>query len=202
MEQYRKVLQKYIPASTDEIIMQWLQSHRIHLHVSKSRVTKLGDFRPPAKGQPYKITVNYNLNQYAFLITLVHEIAHVEVWQEYKNRVKPHGLEWKQSFSGMMSTFLEKDLFPPDVEKALKKYVRKPLASSGADIPLARALKQYDKDQGSTLEELPADAVFSIHNGKRFKKLEKSRKRYRCLCMDNNRIYMVHPMTNVVLEME
>jgi len=202
MEQYKLLLQKYLPDGTEEIIIEWLQSYRIHLHVTKSRITKLGDFRPPAKNQAHKITVNYNLNPYAFLITLVHEIAHVEVWQQYRNKVSPHGREWKKSFSSMLSTFLDQELFPDDVEKALKKYAHKPLASSGADISLARVLNQYDKEQGLTLEELPSQAVFRIYNGKKFRKLDIMRKRFRCLCLDNDKIYMVHPMTNVILEKE
>ncbi len=200
MEQYKQVLQKYLPEGTEDKIIEYLKTYRIHLHVTKSRVSKLGDFRPPADSRIHKITINHDLNPFAFLITLVHEIAHVLVWHEYSHRVKPHGKEWKKEFSSLLGAFLNQGLFPGDVESALLKYARKPLASSGADVNLAKALRKHDKHQGLTLEELPAEAVFSIHNGKKFKKLEKGRKRYRCLRLDNNRIYLVHPMTSVVLE--
>lgn len=202
MEQYKQVLRKYLPPGTESIIVNWLQKYRIHLHVSKSRVTKLGDFRPPVNGEPNRITVNYNLNPYSFLITLVHEIAHVEVWLNYKNRVKPHGREWKSLFGEKLNEVLDGNQFPVDIEKALRRHARKPLASSGADISLARVLKLYDEEQGLTIEELPDNALFSIHNGKKFRKLDKERKRFRCLCLDNKKIYMVHPMTQVIMESE
>ena len=199
MEQYKQVLKKYLPAGTEDIIVGWLQRYRIHLHVSRSRVTKLGDFRPPLNGEPNRITINYNLNPYSFLITLVHEIAHVEVWLNYKNRVKPHGREWKKLFGQKLDELLDACQVPGDIEKAMRLHAKRPLASSGADLALARVLKKYDDEQGLTLEELPANALFSIHNGKKFKKLDKGTKRYRCLRLDNKKIYMVHPMTQVIL---
>ncbi|HAD34265.1 MAG TPA: hypothetical protein DCF44_07170 [Chitinophagaceae bacterium] len=45
------------------------------------------------------MSVNGNLNSYHFLITLLHEIAHMLVWEQFRNRVKPHGLEWKHVFA-------------------------------------------------------------------------------------------------------
>jgi hypothetical protein len=202
MEQYRQVLRKYLPDGTEEIIIEWLQQYRIHLHVSRNRVTKLGDFRPRPGEAVQKITVNYDLNPYEFLITLVHEIAHVEVWKHHRNRARPHGREWKSVYGRMLGSFLNKGLFPQDLEKALSRHAARPLAASGSDLELARVLKNYDISTRITLEDLPDRASFRIHNGKRFRKMEKSRKRFRCLCLDNKKIYMVHPMTRVVPEEE
>jgi hypothetical protein len=202
MEQYKQVLKKYLPEGTEDIIIEWLQQYRIHLHVSRNRVTKLGDFRPQPGETVQKITVNYDLNPYEFLITLVHEIAHVEVWKYHRNGVRPHGSEWKGIYSRMLSSFLNKGLFPQDLEKVLIRHAARPLASSGSDLELARVLKNYDITARITLEDLPDKATFRIHNGRRFRKMDKSRKRYRCLCLDNKKIYMVHPMTRVVLEEE
>jgi predicted SprT family Zn-dependent metalloprotease len=202
MEQYKQVLRKYLPCGTEDIIIEWLQQYRIHLHVSRNRVTKLGDFRPRSGEQVQKITVNYDLNPYEFLITLVHEIAHVEVWKQQQNRVRPHGREWKRVYSRLLSRFLNKSLFPPDLEMALSRHAARPLAASGSDLELARVLKSYDIKTRITLEDIPERAAFRIHNGKRFRKMDKRRKRYRCLCLDNKKIYLVHPMTSVVLEEE
>ena len=195
-------MQKYLPDGTEDTIIGWLQDHRIHLHVSKNRVTKLGDFRPRPNDEVQRITVNYNLNPYEFLITLVHEIAHVAVWRRHRNKVRPHGREWKKCYSDMLVTFLDRGLFPEDVEGALGRHVINPRAASGSDLALSRVLKQYDSSPRTTLEELPAQSVFRIHNGKRFRKMEKIRRRYRCLCLDNRRIYMVHPLTSVAPEEE
>ena len=59
--------------------------------VKKSRSSKYGDYRPPLKGSNHLITINYDMNKYAFLITLVHEIAHLTNWNKHKDKVKPHG---------------------------------------------------------------------------------------------------------------
>ena len=202
MEQYKQVLSKYLPDGTEDIIIEWLKQYRIHLHVSRNRVTKLGDFRPRPGEPVQKVTVNHDLNPYEFLITLVHEIAHVEVWKYHSNRVRPHGREWKAAYGRMLSSLLNRGLFPQDLEKALVRHAARPLASSGSDLELARVLKNYDTTTRITLEDLPDSSAFRIHNGKRFKKMDKSRKRYRCLCLDNKKIYLVHPMTRVVLEEE
>ena len=76
-EQYTQVLIKYIPETSVPLIVNWIIEYGVHLKITKDRSTKLGDFRPTlGVNRGHRITVNYNLNKYAFLITLVHEIAH------------------------------------------------------------------------------------------------------------------------------
>jgi SprT protein len=42
-------------------------------------------------------SVLLNENQLPFLSqTIPHEVAHIAIWYLYQNRVRPHGLEWKQ----------------------------------------------------------------------------------------------------------
>ena len=65
--------------------------------ITKPRKSKLGDFRILINGRG-QISVNENLNRYAFLITITHELAHAFVWKRYKTRVMPHGKEWKSTF--------------------------------------------------------------------------------------------------------
>jgi len=201
MAEYRAILEKYIPPASVDIIYQWLQQYNIHLKVSRKRSSKLGDYRPPQKGKGHHITVNYDLNQYAFLITLVHEIAHLIVWEKFKNRVKAHGKEWKDAYRDLMAPFMEMKIFPEDIEKALISYLSKSYASSGSDLKLSRTLQGYDAEQGTTLEMLEEGSSFVLPNGRKFKKGVLVRKRYRCINLDNNRIYLVNPLVKVeVLE--
>lgn len=100
------ILQKYIPAQAAILIARWIDEYKTELKISKSRATKLGDYRHPYGDKGHRISVNYNLNQYSFLITLVHEFAHLLNWNRHKNKVKPHGTEWKQAFQEMMKPFL------------------------------------------------------------------------------------------------
>ncbi len=112
MEQYKTILNRYLPENSVDQIYDWLQEYNIHLKVSKKRSSKLGDYRPPQNGKGHQITVNYDLNSYAFLITLVHEIAHLLVWEKYRNKVKAHGKEWKETYRQLMAPFMESKYLP------------------------------------------------------------------------------------------
>lgn len=203
MDQYKQILIKYLPDKTVDTIIEWIVKKKIYLRISRSRSTKLGDFRPATKNQPSRISVNHDLNKYSFLITLIHEIAHLLVWNKFKRKAKPHGIEWKTEFYYLMNNFLNKNIFPEDVEKALKNYLRNAKATSGSDLELTRCLQKYDDNPGQlVLENIPSDSVFQIPNGKIFKKKEKVRKRYKCVCMTDKRTYLVNPLVNVVLVKE
>jgi len=199
MEQYKAILQKYIPENTVDQVYQWLQEYHIHLKVSRKRSSKLGDYRSPHKGMGHQITVNHDLNQYAFFITLVHEIAHLLVWEKYQNRVRAHGREWKETYRELMLPFLGAEIFPDDVESALVSYLAKSYASSGSDLNLGRVLQQYDAEPGLTLESIAEGSIFILPNGKSFKKGSLNRKRYRCVSMDNNKVYLVSALVRVEL---
>lgn len=199
MNEYKIILSKYIPENAVEIIYSWIMQYKFHLRISRSRATKLGDYRPPVRKHTHKISINYNLNKYAFLITLVHEIAHLIVWDKYKKSVKPHGKEWKTEFKYLMSNFFENKIFPKDLSDALLVYLENAFASSVSDLDLTRILNNYNnKSDFILLEELPQNTVFKIHNGRIFKKQEKLRKRYRCLCLENKKEYLFNPLAQVV----
>jgi len=197
MTEYKAILEKYIPKDSVDTIYDWLQQYNIHLKVSRKRSTKLGDYRPPQKGKGHQITVNYDLNTYAFLITLVHEIAHLIIWERFRNKVRAHGKEWKDTYRELMVPFMEMDIFPRDVHSALNSYLHKSYASSGTDLKLSRTLQKYDTDPGITLEMLEEGNVFQLPNGKTFQKGKLIRKRYRCVSLDNKRIYLVNPLVKV-----
>lgn len=195
-----RILSQYMPAAAVPIIAKWIDYFQCEFKISKGRATKLGDYRHPFQGAGHKISVNNNLNIYQFLVTTVHEFAHLLTWNDYKNKVKPHGEEWKYNFKRMMAPFLAQDVFPEDVKKAVVNYLDNPSAASCTDLKLSRALKKYDPGMDiSRLEEIPLHAVFSIKDGRRFKKGERLRKRYRCVCLDNGNIYLFNPLAEVTL---
>lgn len=202
MPDFSKQLSKYIPAEAAPIISQWINDTACRFKVTKSRSTKLGDYRAPFRGSPHQITVNHDLNPFAFLMTTVHEFAHLKTYQDYKNRVKPHGEEWKTNFKFLIQPFLKLNIFPSDVVIAINSYMNNPAASSCTDLNLYRVLKKYDKqDSTSTIihvEELPEQAIFKMKNGRTFQKMEKLRKRYKCLEISTNRIYLFHPIAEVI----
>ena len=199
MQKYRGILQKYLPETAVEEVYRSIVQYKIHLRITKNRSTKLGDYRPAYKGQPHRISINHNLNAYAFLITLIHEVAHLVVFENFSPRVRPHGKEWKYCFQEIMEPYLGIEIFPYEVLTALKNYLKNPSASSNANLTLARVLKKYDTEDsgGIFIEELSEKSQFKIHNGKTFERLEQRRKRIKCLCMDNKKLYLFDPLTKV-----
>ncbi|RYG09606.1 MAG: sprT domain-containing protein [Chitinophagaceae bacterium] len=194
------VLAQYMPPGAAPIIAKWIDYFQCEFKISKGRTTKLGDYRHPFKGNGHKISVNNNLNQFAFLVTTVHEFAHLLTWNDHKNKVKPHGTEWKQNFKRMMNPFFDLNVFPSDIHQTIITYLSNPSASSCTDLSLARALKKYDQTLGTLrVEELPQDAVFTLKDGRKFRKGERMRKRYRCLCLDNGNTYLFNPLAEVLL---
>ncbi|OCX50781.1 hypothetical protein BEL04_18785 [Mucilaginibacter sp. PPCGB 2223] len=196
-----KILETYLPPKAAPLISRWIDYFFCEFKVSRNRNSKFGDYRHPFGGQGHRISVNYDLNPYAFLVTTVHEFAHLHTWNEHKNKVKPHGAEWKANFKRMMQPFFEMDIFPPDIKHAIVNYLNNPAASSCSDLNLYRSLRKYDapKPDHLTIEKLPAHALFKIKDGRIFRKQERVRKRYKCIEIDSKRIYLFSPVAEVQL---
>jgi hypothetical protein len=198
-----KVLERYMPPAAAPLIGRWIDYFKCEFKISRNRNTKFGDYRPPHGGKGHRISVNFDLNPYAFLVTTVHEFAHLHTWNEHKQKAKPHGTEWKQNFKKMMQPFFDQNVFPPDVKQAITNYLNNPAASSCSDLNLYRSLRQYDapKESMLTVEKLPANAVFKIKDGRVFRKGEQLRKRFKCVEVSTKRVYLFSPVAEVeVLE--
>jgi len=200
MDDYQIILQKYLPENSLDLIFEWIKQYKIHLRITRTRRSKLGDYRQAHNGSPHRISINNNLNKYAFLITLVHEIAHLVVFEKYGNRAKPHGKEWKLVFRNLMNPFIIERVFPDDLSAIIYQYLQNAAASSNTNLLLARALKKYDKNEvlGVHIEELNENTVFKLSNGKVFKKLEKRRKRFKCINIENGKYYLFDPLARVI----
>lgn len=195
-----EVLKKYIPESAIESIAAWIITYDFKLKIKKERSTKLGDYTSPQNGMNHIITVNHNLNKFAFLITLIHEVAHLSTFNKYKNTVSPHGAEWKNEFKNLMQPYLSTEVFPIDLLYAIRKYLQNPAASSCTDTNLLRTLKLYDENtQQVFLEYLPYKSVFLYNGNKVFEKGERIRKRFRCVEIATGTIYLFNPLTEVEL---
>src|ERR1035437_873000 len=199
LERNQSILYKYIPEKAVPTISEWIFKFDFKLRIKKSRSSKYGDYRPPVKGENHLITINHDMNKCAFLITLVHEIAHLSNYNKNKNSVKPHGEEWKIHYKLLMQQFLIPDIFPADIIIALRKYISNPAASSCSDTNLLRVLKNYDIRQHTVLlEELPIATVFQYNQSRNFIKGEQIRKRFKCKEVQTNRMYLFNPLTEVL----
>jgi SprT protein len=191
-------IKRFIPAAAAQLILDYLNHYNVHLTVTRERKTILGDYRHATNYKTHRISVNGNLNKYSFLITLVHELAHLVTFMQYKHNVEPHGKEWKKIYAGLLHDFLSHEIFPEDLLQALKMSMHDLPASSCSDEKLMRVLKKYDMADGTVMvEQVPDGNVFDAGNGKLFKKGKKLRKRYQCQEVATGRIYLFSPIYEV-----
>jgi len=198
-----QALKSYLPENSFEQVASFLQHHKVHLTITRQRESVLGDYRNAVNGKNHRISVNGNLNKFSFLITLLHELAHLLAFENYGNRILAHGKEWKLVYSSLLKDFINKKIFPPDVESALKESVQNPAASSCAEEGLTRVLRRYDekKKDAYLLEEIPRGVYFKTKDGRVFQKGEKLRKRFRCTEKDTGLTYLISPLYEVKLMM-
>ena len=194
--QLLNILSKYVPAGTAELLVAWIIEHKVILKITPRRRSILGNYYHPNKHRGHVITVNGDMNPYAFFVTLVHELAHMECWIKNRNKVQPHGGEWKVEFRNLMHHFLRNGMLPDDIEQALQSYLQNPAAASCSDDGLVRTLKRYDKQPVLTIEELPHESIFKFGD-KTFKKGQRLRKRYKCVEVGTRRIYLFSPVAEV-----
>ena len=192
-------LQSYLPQGSFDEVLYYLQHYKVHLTITKSRQSILGDYRHAHADKTHRISVNGNLNKYAFLITLLHELAHLFTYEQFGHRVMAHGKEWKNEFSKILARFLLQKVFPADIEKALLQTLQNPAASSCGDEKLLRVLHNYDeKKQGVHLiEQLTEGSLFKIKGNRIFKKGEQVRKRYKCVEVKTGKMYLFSPVYEV-----
>src|SRR6478609_9652542 len=116
-----QALAAFIPDGTFDLVVDYLHKHKVHLTVKRERKSVLGDYRNAVHGKNHRISVNSNLNKFAFLITLLHELAHLLTYEHYGHRVSAHGKEWKHIYGRLLADFVNKDIFPHDIEGELKR---------------------------------------------------------------------------------
>ena len=196
-----QALADFLPPNTFEPVAAYLVQYKVHLTIARERKSILGDYRNAHSNRAHRISVNGNLNKYSFLVTLLHELAHLLTFEKYGNRVQSHGREWKTLFGNLLAQFIKSRVFPADIEREILATLHNPGASSCAEEGLMRVLRNYDeKAAGQMLvEEIPAHAIFKMKDGRMFKKGEKLRKRYRCEEIGTKKVYLFSPVFEVEL---
>ena len=201
VEQPMHALAAFLPENTYPYVAEYLHRYKVHLTVAKARSSVLGDYRNAYKDKHHRISVNGNLNQYAFLITLLHELAHLLTFEQYKHTVAAHGKVWKQTYSHLLAVFLQHNIFPVDIKQALLQSLQNPAASSCAEVHLTRVLSNYDERKPGVflLEQLPQHTLFATKDGRQFTKGNKLRKRYRCQEVQTGVVYLFSPVYEVMV---
>ena len=193
-----EVLQKYLPEHAVQLSFELIKSNHVHLKIVNERKTRHGDYRKGVSGK-HEITVNANLNKYRFLITLIHEIAHLVAFEKFGRNILPHGVEWKMTFQRLMVPFIRPEIFPHTVLPLVANHFRNPTASSDTDARLSFALKQFDERKPDVhyIHEVPNGNFFRIKNGKTFQKIGVRVKRFECIEVASGRLFLFNPNAEV-----
>lgn len=193
-------LQHFLPPGTGPSITAYLHQYKVHLTVARERKSVLGDYRHRTGYRNHRISVNGNLNPYSFLITLLHELAHLLTFEQHGQRVAAHGKEWKTVYGELLKQYLAHKIFPPDIENELLISLKNPAASSCAEEGLLRVLRKYDTrlTDHPLVEDLQEGALFKTKDGRVFRKGEKLRKRFKCEELKTGKWYLFSPVYEVV----
>lgn len=185
------ILQTHVPPSSLEYCFALWKGSPFELKITRSRQTKVGDFTSRRTKRHPRITLNNDINPYLFLLTYVHEVAHLHVYLEYGTRVDPHGEKWKSTFTDLMLPLLWEPVFPEEILHELRRHMINPRASSFADTALTVAFRKFDKNANQMmLSQVPEGSIFRLQ-GKYFKKGRLRRTRVLCRELRSKRDYLV-----------
>jgi len=186
-----EILNQHVPAASIPYCLGLWKQYPFHFKLRKRRISKVGDFTI-YPGRTPQITVNRDADPYLFLITYIHEVAHLVVHRKYGNRIESHGQEWKMTFKELMEPVLTEEVFPYALLAGLKKHLHNPKASTFSDSKFTHLLRQYDTRQENVilLSQLPEGSVFGYH-GRWFRKGKLRRTRIECCEMSSRARYLV-----------
>jgi SprT protein len=187
----QEILLKHLPQAAFSYCLQLWQQHPFDFKLRKRRISKAGDFSC-RHGRVPRITINHDLPSVEFLLTYVHEVAHLHVHQQHGFRAEAHGEEWKKSFQQLLSPMLHEHIIPHPVLSCLKEHMVNPKASTYSDSTLTKLLRGLDPRAVKTtlLSDLPEGSVFDLH-GRWFKKGKLKRTRVLCQEIKSKRQYLV-----------
>lgn len=200
--EYLKIFERFVPKPAASYCLKLWDSLGFEFKIKKSRQTKLGDYRYAHLTKKHTITINNDLNPYAFLVTYLHEVAHMVTFEAYGHKASPHGKEWKINFRKIAQPILTNEIFPQPVLQALLNYFKNPKAASCSDPYLYNALKSFDEPNGKTLLKRINPGTTFDFNGRVFRKLEKKRTRSVCLELKTNRRYLISELAEIQVVQE
>jgi len=193
---FKATLSKYMPAEALVYCFSLWKENPFHFKIKNGRTTKLGDYRYNPKDRSHTITINNDLNCYAFLVTYLHEVAHLITFKQHGRKVRPHGAEWKNNFKYVALPVLNDAVFPSDVLQSLARYLKNPKASSCSDHNLLKTLSVYDEQPKKFLSDISIGQEF-ILGQKVFQKVSLRRTRYVCKEVATGRKYLISKSAQV-----
>ena len=202
-QKLHQILQQHLPQESINYCLELWKKNPFNFSVTRSRKSKFGDFRWRKDRPLQTITINGDLNPFQFLITFIHEVAHLHAFVRHGLTIAPHGNEWKRTFQELMHPLLRKEVFPMDILIPLSRHMRNPKATSVGDLFLTKELSKYNlhipERTGVFLADIQSEKVFEL-NGRKFRKKETRRTRVLCEEISTGKRYLISQMAQVKLE--
>ncbi|MFH2095621.1 MAG: hypothetical protein ABIJ16_07955 [Bacteroidota bacterium] len=185
-------VKKYFPPDSEDYVIRQIKKYRIDLKFVRPRSTKTGDYRPPSPPYGHRISLNNDLNALSMLTTFLHELAHLHVHEKYFFRRSPHGRHWFAEFRKLMLEATKLGLYPDAISEIIRQTIIEKKAGNYRSV-LSYALNPRDDTSDKLLlKDLGPGYEITIRNNRRFRVIEKLRRRYKCIDLKNGRLYLVH----------
>lgn len=198
----KQILTPKLPSAAVAYAVELWEKEPFSFKITATRKSKLGDFRYRRDRQVQTITINADLNPYQFLLTYIHEVAHLHAFVKFGVEIAPHGVEWKSTFQQLMIPLLSTAYFPIDLLIPLRKHMQAPKASSSADLFLMKEMSKYDEksihDEITFLSDIKPGNRFLL-SGREFKKGETRRTRVLCEEVISGKKYLIAQLAKVIL---
>ena len=188
------LLEKYLPENCLPYLKKWFGEYIIHIKITRGRNSKLGDYRKMVD-KSHQITINSTLQPPLFFFVLTHELAHLIAFENYGNRISPHGQEWKHTFRTMLLESIS--IYDEDLKPIISKFLKSPKANFMSSPDLVRYFHIEDyEDESSYLEDLEIKDQF-IYRKHLYTIEEKRKKNYLCTQLDTGKKYIFKPLARV-----
>jgi SprT-like family protein len=186
----REVFEKYVPTNSIDYCVNVSSKYDFELNLSFNRKSKFGHYKYWPLSSSHTISINKGLSQPLFLITFIHELAHLDVMLVYGQKVKPHGLEWKRAFRKLLAPLLSKTIFETTLLAALANHLKSPKASLSADPVLWNILFHDSKVNSFSVKDIEVGNSFIFKN-RVFKKIKTRRTRALCYESRSGNNYLI-----------
>lgn len=194
-------IKSFLPSGSIEHVTSVLAEVSVpfKIEIKKQRKSCYGDYRRYPDGT-HKISLNNNLKPEAFLITLLHEVAHLVTFLKYGRKIKPHGAEWKLNYKMLMLPLINDSIFSSKLLSLIANHFKNPKASIDSDHQLSLLLKgELSNSAKKFVFQIENGSIFTLDKKRKFVKEGKKTKRMVCKDLESGKRYLFHPNVEVEL---
>jgi len=184
------VFEQYLPENAIKYCKTVSKQYSFKLDLSFNRKSKFGHYKYLPNSKTHIISINRGLSKPLFLITYLHELAHLEVMLQYGRAAKPHGWKWKNAFQKLMLPMLNPTIFSNELLSVLAKHLKNPKASLSADPQLWAILFSSSDKNATYIKDIDEGDEF-IFKQRVFKKVKSRRTRALCYESKTGNNYLI-----------